>query len=272
MVGHGMREKNNYSLRDEIRDHWSARAETFDLSVGHEIFSAAERRAWHKLILKHLGPGQGRRALDLACGTGVVSHLMHDLSFAVVGLDWSEAMLARARAKASQRGTGIRFLLGDAECTLEERESYDVIVTRHLVWTLVDPRAAFAEWFSLLKPGGRLLIVDGDFVTETWASRLQKAIANLWSGKGESAGSLDGEVRERHNSILSRVYFSRGARAEEICELLREAGFDTPSIDTRLGAIHRAQARQMNFLKALERATQYRYAICAQKPGRDGHF
>lgn len=35
----------NYSLRDEIRDYWSARAETFDLSVGHEISSERERRA-----------------------------------------------------------------------------------------------------------------------------------------------------------------------------------------------------------------------------------
>src|SRR5918994_5387921 len=124
--------ETNYSLRDEIRDHWSARAETFDVSVGHEIFSERERRAWHRLILKHLGPGEGRRALDLACGTGVVSHLMNDLGYAVTGLDWSEAMLGRARAKAAQRKSGIRLLLGDAERTLEERESYDVLVTRNL--------------------------------------------------------------------------------------------------------------------------------------------
>jgi 2-polyprenyl-3-methyl-5-hydroxy-6-metoxy-1,4-benzoquinol methylase len=77
---------------------------------------------------------------------------MHDLGFAVTGLDWSEAMLAKARAKATQRGSDIHFLIGDVERTLENRETYDVVVTRHLVWTLVDPQAAFAEWFSLLKP------------------------------------------------------------------------------------------------------------------------
>lgn len=166
----------NYSLRDEIRDYWSTRAGTFDLSVGHEIFSQRERLAWHRLILKHLGRGDGRRALDLACGTGVISHLMHDLGYAVTGLDWSEAMLARARAKATQRESGIRFLIGDAERTLEKAESYDVLVTRHLVWTLVDPRAAFAEWFSLLKPGGRLLIIDGDFVSKTWVTSLRQVL------------------------------------------------------------------------------------------------
>ncbi|ESX64409.1 hypothetical protein X759_30915 [Mesorhizobium sp. LSHC420B00] len=64
----------NYSLRDEIRDYWSDRAETFDLQVGHEIFSEQERAASDALISKHLGPGAGRVALDLACGTGVISH------------------------------------------------------------------------------------------------------------------------------------------------------------------------------------------------------
>lgn len=256
----------NYSLRDEIRDYWSARAETFDLSIGHEIFSEWERRAWHRLILKHLGPGEGRRALDLACGTGVVSHLMNDLGYAVTGIDWSEAMLSKARTKAAQRRSDIRFLLGDAERTLEEKESYDVLVTRHLVWTLVDPLAAFVEWFSVLKPGGRLLIVDGDFVTETWVVRLRNLLEGITGQTVELAGGLDQTMVERHRSILSRLHFSRGAKADEVCVLLVEAGFEAPVADTRLGAIHRAQARHMKFLKALERSAQHRYAICATKP------
>ena len=256
----------NYSLRDEIRDYWSARAETFDLSVGHEIFTERERRAWHRLILKHLGAGNGRHALDLACGTGVVSHLMHDLGYAVTGLDWSEAMLGRARAKAAQRKSTIRFLLGDVERPLERKESYDVIVTRHLVWTLVDPLAAFAEWFSLLKPGGRLLIVDGDFVTVTWAARLRNVLEKIASRTVKPAGGLDRAMAERHSRILSRLHFSSGAKSDEVCALLWQTGFKLPVVDTRLSAIHRAQARHMNFLKALERSSQRRYAICVTKP------
>lgn len=169
------------------------------------------------------------------------------------------------RAKAAERGIDIRFLLGDAERTLEEKRSYDVIVTRHLVWTLVDPQAAFAEWVSLLKPGGQLLIVDGDFVTETWASRLRKNIEKLRTGKAEPTGGFGTDLREMHRSILSRVYFSQGARAEEVIRLLEEAGFEQPVIDKQLGAIHRAQAKHMGFFKMLERTTQYRYAICVRR-------
>lgn len=257
----------NYSIRDEIRDYWSERAETFDLSVGHEIFSEEERAAWHALIEKHLGKGRGRPALDLACGTGVVSHLMHDLGFAVTGLDWSEAMLGKARAKAQERGAAIRFVMRDAERTLEDKGGYDVIITRHLVWTLVDPKAAFAEWFSLLKPGGRLLVVDGDFVSGSWVRRVREAWEKLSAGKSQPIDNPSSDMIARHRNILSRVYFASGAREREVARLLAEAGFETPLVDRKLGAIHRAQGCKMSWLKALERATQHRYAICARKPG-----
>ncbi|MCF6118092.1 MULTISPECIES: class I SAM-dependent methyltransferase [Mesorhizobium] len=256
----------NYSLRDEIRDYWSDRAETFDLQVGHEIFSEQERAAWHALISRHIGPGAGRASLDLACGTGVISHLMHDLGFVVTGLDWSEAMLAKARAKAQKRSADIRFIMSDAERTLEDRASYDVIVTRHLVWTLLDPKAAFAEWLSLLKPGGRLLVIDGDFVSRNWATRLRELWETLTASTSQVSDNDGAAMARRHQNILARVYFSGGARAEEIVRLLAEAGFEQPVVDWRLGAIHRAQARRMIWPKALERATQHRFAICATKP------
>ncbi len=145
-----MNELSNYSIRDEIREFWSERAATFDQSVGHDVFSEAERRGWHRLIRKHLGDGNGRLLLDLACGTAVISHLMHDMGFKVTGADWSEAMLEQARAKAIKRGTDIRFIMRDAENTGEPDASYEAITNRHLVWTLVDVPACFAEGYRLL--------------------------------------------------------------------------------------------------------------------------
>ena len=251
----------NYSLRDEIKAYWSARAATFDAEPGHEIFSEAERVAWHRLILRHLGPGKGRAALDLATGTGVIAHLMDDMGFRVTGLDWAEPMLERASAKAKGRGRDIRFVAADAEFTTMADAAFDVAITRHLVWTLVDPPAAFAEWRRVLRPGGRLMVIDGDFVTPTWLARLA---AGLRRGPGEVTSAA---MRETHRSILSRVAFSKGARAGQVAAMLREAGFGPVVIDCGLGAIRRAQARQIGGLRGLDRLLQHRYAIVATVPG-----
>ncbi|CDN56975.1 Putative methyl-transferase, S-Adenosyl-L-methionine (SAM)-MTase protein (plasmid) [Neorhizobium galegae bv. officinalis bv. officinalis str. HAMBI 1141] len=255
---------SNYSIRDEIRDFWSERAATFDESVGHEIFSEEERKGWQRLIRKHLGDGTGRAALDLACGTAVISHLMNDVGFKVTGLDWSDAMLGQARAKAKKRGADIRFVSGDAENTMEPKNSYDVITNRHLVWTLVDPPAAFAEWFSVLKPGGKVLILDGNMGKETWVKGLQKFWSRI-TGK-PAASHMTPAMAARHQNIRSRVYFSDAMPAEAVVDLLTKAGFVNIVVDRKLSDIHWAQARKMPFLRGLERMVQERFAICAMKP------
>ncbi|MCK3778010.1 methyltransferase domain-containing protein [Ensifer sesbaniae] len=262
-------DRQNYNLRDEIKAYWSERAATFDLSPGHEVFSEDERAAWHRLFLRHLGPGSGRSALDLASGTGVISHLLDDLGFKVQGLDWAEPMLERAREKARKRGRSIRFGLGDAENTMEPDDHYDVVVNRHLVWTLVDPAAAFTEWLRVLKPGGTLLIVDGDFVNTSGLERLFSKLSawgqQLGVFKSETP-SGSSQMMATHRSILSRVHFSEGARAEAVVVLLQRAGFVDIEVDTDLGEIHRTQARNWNVFKGLARQSQHRYAIRAAKP------
>lgn len=250
----------NRSLRDDIRDYWSDRAATFDHDPGHKIADGAERAAWIALFHRHLGAAEQRRLLDLASGTGEISMLCQELGFQVTGVDWSEPMLERARAKASSAGASIRFLQADAERTMLPDASQDVIVTRHLVWTLVNPEAAFAEWLRLLTPGGRLLVVDGDFVSRGWIGRI---LARL-GGAGQARHGSD--MARRHAEILAQVHFSGGARAEAVAALLAQAGFSEIRIDTRFGAIHRAQARLFGWKKALLRRSEHRYAISARKP------
>jgi len=205
--------QQNYHLKDEIKAYWSARAETFDSQPGHEIFSEAERAAWHALIKKHLGMGQvgpeeRRKVLDLASGTGVVSHLLDDLGFSVTGMDWAEPMLERARAKAKTRGRSIRFLIGDAESTMEPDATYDAITNRHLVWTLVDPLGAFREWRRVLKPGGRVLIVDGDFVNPSPLAKITSLIAKLVARLGLAKPTAH---HGPTSADLAGLFFARGA-------------------------------------------------------------
>ena len=220
-------------------------------------------QAWLSMLQKQLGIADGRNVLDLACGTGEISHLLHDFGLNVTGLDWSEAMLDIARQKAKHRQSGIRFLAGDAENTREPAASYDIIVTRHLVWTLVDPNAAFEHWFSLLKADGVLLIVDGDFVNKTLGQKLLKWLASKIGNGHNPQGSK--EMTDTHQSILSRVYFSKGAKAERITEMLHQVGFKDVFVQTNLSEIQKAQAAKMGFLKGLERTTQHRYIIRATK-------
>lgn len=255
----------NWTVKDDIREYWSARAATFDLSPGHEIFGDDERDAWHALIARHLGSGEKRKALDLASGTGVISRLLCESGFSVTGLDFSEPMMERARAKAAVHKVDVRYVIGDAENTRLPDAAFDAIMTRHLVWTLPDPRAAFADWFRVLKPGGGVLIVDADMTARTLRSKLLRGIATALKRFG--APSLTpGMDRATHERILAQVHFSGGARPEDIAALLAEAGFTDITIDREFGRIRKAQGRHMPLHQRIDRASQDRYAIHASKP------
>ncbi|MBA8882060.1 ubiquinone/menaquinone biosynthesis C-methylase UbiE [Phyllobacterium myrsinacearum] len=177
-------------------------------------------------------------------------------------------MLEHARAKATARQRNIIFRLGDAENTREPDSHYDVITNRHLVWTLVDPQAAFAEWHRILKPGGRVLIVDGDFVNMNFKEQIIAKVSVLFQRLGfasvETARTTS-QLLETHRSILSRVHFSDGARASAVAEMLKMTGFENVTIDSDLRRIHHAQFGHLGFWRGMARITQHRYAIVATK-------
>ena len=69
-------------------------------------------------------------------------------------------MLEQARRKATESGARIRFERGDAENLPFSACSFDLVVSRHVLWTLPHPVAAVVEWVRVLRPGGRLVVLD----------------------------------------------------------------------------------------------------------------
>lgn len=256
----------NYSLRDQIRDYWSVRAETYDLGRGHGIAQVGEREIWRDLIREKLGSGQGRKALDLATGTGEIAQLMNEAGFSVTGMDFTEPMLDRAKAKASLKNLPIRYILRDVEQTHEDADSYDVLVCRNLVWTLVDPAASFAEWFRVLRPGGLLMIVDADHISTTWADWLHKIWGRWFGAKPDGHSLLTAEQWSNHFNIVRQLPFRTGAKAASVSGLLESAGFHEVSTDTSLRQLRAIQAHGQGWTGWLRSQTRHRFVVCCKKP------
>lgn len=210
----------NFGLKDEIRAYWSRRAETFDLSYGHRIRSRGELDAWAKLIADHAPIAPGDRVLELASGTGEVTRVLLSFGCAVDAIDLCEPMIDRAKAK--HEGAPVRFHLGDAESTMMPDATYDVVVCRHLVWTLVDPRAALIDWLRVLKPGGALVVVDGDWVNLSRKAKVLRHLSRLIDRLMAEPVLWD---EAAHQRIMAGVHFRDGLSAGALEAMLREAGF-----------------------------------------------
>lgn len=151
-------------VKDLVREYWDGRADSFDDESHHAVHSDEQREAWLSVLRRWFGDGDApRRILDVGCGTGVISVLLAELGHDVAGIDVSTEMLERARAKAADRTPDrpVEFQVGDAEAIPYPDDAFDAVTARHLVWTLPNPSNAIREWQRVVRPGGRIVLIEG---------------------------------------------------------------------------------------------------------------
>lgn len=155
---------------EQIRRYWDDFAAEYDTYPDHGLLDSDTRSAWKDLLRTWL-PTTPSLVADLACGTGTMSVLMAELGHQVRGVDLSPEMVRLARAKAAPFGAAIDVQQGDAGDPPFGAGSVDVVFARHILWTLPEPTEALRRWAGLLRPGGRMVLVEGRWGLEAAAAK-----------------------------------------------------------------------------------------------------
>jgi SAM-dependent methyltransferase len=226
--------------QQQINALWDGAAAEYDGAPGHGMHDDRQVAAW-KLALGALlppaAPGDPRpRVLDAGTGTGVIALLVAELGYDVLGVDLSRGMLAHALRKARLSRLSARFRAADAIDPPGETGSYDAVINRHVLWTLTDPSRALRNWLRLLRPGGRLIVIDG-----------------LW---GKTSDSRLGDLAAALPLIQPDVTL------EDITTLVRDAGFSGVAVSdlAAVDAIERDIINDSEF--------QPHYVVTAVRPER----
>src|SRR5215469_3197222 len=234
-------------VKEQVAAHWGRRAPGFDAGFGHSIRTAAERAAWDRILdlaLEGRGPLE---ALDAGCGTGFLSFELAARGHRVTGVDFAPAMLAEARRKATQQNFPVRFEEADAERLSFPAASFDLAISRHVLWTLPHPEAAIDEWIRVLRSGGRLVVIDGQFNPGFLVEPSQNA-----------------RTSAEYAAIGDRLPFLGGRPRDEIEALFKARGLVEVGSDPVLDLVE-AQAQRM-VEEGGQRQTRQRYVVWGDVP------
>jgi ubiquinone/menaquinone biosynthesis C-methylase UbiE len=229
-------------VKQQVAAHWGRRAPGFDAGFGHSISTPAERAAWNRIFdLVLAGPGP-LDVLDAGCGTGFLSFELALRGHRVTGIDFAPEMLAEAQHKASEQTVTVRFEQADAEHLPFSAGSFDLAISRHVLWTLPHPEEAIDEWIRVLRPGGRIVVVDGQFDPGSLVEPSQNA-----------------RTSTEYAAIGDRLPFLGGRPREDIEVLFRAHGLVNVGSDPVLDLVE-AQADRM-VEEGRQRQTRRRYVV-----------
>jgi ubiquinone/menaquinone biosynthesis C-methylase UbiE len=150
--------------------------------------------------------------LELGCGTGVISRSIAArprFAGSVVGSDYSAQLIEAAKRLAGAEGVEdlVRFEVEDAQATRQPSNTYDAVILHTVVSHLPDPASAVGEAARVAKPGGVVVVFDGDYASLTIHTghpdddTVLRAIRNVSSANHRVMRSMPGIMKEQSLSI-----------------------------------------------------------------------
>ncbi|WP_213684927.1 bifunctional demethylmenaquinone methyltransferase/2-methoxy-6-polyprenyl-1,4-benzoquinol methylase UbiE [Roseicyclus sp.] len=208
--------------------------------IMNDVMSMGIHRVWKDALMDWLVPRDGQRLLDVAGGTG-------DVAFRFLGrapgasatvLDMTESMLieGQKRAEASQMAEKLDWIVGDAMALPFEDNTFDRYTISFGIRNVTRIPDALAEAFRVLKPGGRLIVLE---FSQLPNDGLQK-LYDLYSFNViPRMGQLIAGDRDSYQYLVESI--RRFPDQETFAAMIRDAGFEQVSyrnLSMGIAALH----------------------------------
>ena len=221
-----------------VGDVFTNVAKKYDLM--NDVMSLGIHRIWKTALIDWLSPRNGQELLDVAGGTGDIAFriLKRAPKSRVTVLDMTEKMLleGKKRAEAHEFKGNIDWICADAMKLPFKENSFDSYTISFGIRNITDIKVALTEAFRVLKPGGRLLVLE---FSQIPISRLQK-LYDLYSFKAiPRMGKVIAGDKDSYQYLVESI--RKFPNQEEFLKLLQAAGFENAkyrNLNLGIAALH----------------------------------
>lgn len=163
---------DNLSAYQQTIEFWNARSKGYSIATRKEI--DLESNVLRNMMRREMNLNKKLKVVDMGTGAGYAAITLARLGHDVTALDASERMLNEARQNAQVAKVDINFVLGDVTNPPLLKHEYDLVIAKSVVWNLIDPTAAYSSWIELLRPGGFIIVIDGNWYLDEFDEDFKK--------------------------------------------------------------------------------------------------
>jgi len=200
-------------IEHRIENYWNKRSTDFS-RVRRQELNGANGEAWLELIENHLPKSKTLKILDAGTGAGFFAILLAKRGHKVTGIDMSPKMIHESKINMLEFGCRVDFKQMNAQELNFDDESFDVILSRNLTWTLPDVMQAYREWHRVLKIGGILMNFDSDYGDKNFQNETTCAKAGV-----------EDDMLTECTSIKNKLRISTHTRPDWDIEFLKSLNF-----------------------------------------------
>ncbi len=215
-------------IKDKVESYWTKRAAGF-FDLRHDEIESNKAERWLEEIKKSIPTDKKVKILDVGCGAGFFEVILGKLGHEILGIDLTQEMISKTNEMINLYDldkTKVRAMIQDAEHLEFDDESFDMVISRNLTWTLPHPMDAYMEWMRVLKKGGILLNFDAEYA---------KGAHNLKSPENLAHKDIEDALKDECHDIYHMLTISMLDRPLWDQKILLEMGFNKVSFDTEFG-------------------------------------
>jgi len=236
--------------KESISQYWDWRSQSY--TNGSHGFEEEEKAVWKRELEPFVQMKRYKRVLDVGTGPGFMALILAEMGFDVTGVDISIGMIKKAKENAQSMGLSVDFRHADGERLSFDSESFDLLVNRHLLWTLPHPLEAVREWSRVLRDRGRILAIDGAWFDPSFNARIRRGISRAYATIFSRNGSqFPSKFLDHYQGIKQELPLYSHSTPERICNVFKEAGLSNISYKP-LEEVHKLQDKRGSVLSRLD--------------------